>query len=81
MTLAKTVKRTGKVCKMKTTQITMYPDPDDVNAYKDADKLTMKIEEVIMEAWEYLNGKYDESDFSQLPLFATEKPLELNFNK
>lgn len=81
MTLAKTVKRTGKVCEMKTTQITMYPEPDDVSAYKDADKLTRKIEEVIMEAWEYLNGKYDESDFSQLPLFATEKPLELNFDK
>jgi hypothetical protein len=77
--LAKTVKRTGKVSEMKTTQITMYPEKDDPQAFKDVDKLTKGIEYVIGEAWEYLNGKYDENISSQIPLFETQKPLQLQF--
>jgi hypothetical protein len=81
LTLAKMVKRTGKVSEMKLGQITMYPEGDDPTAYKDADKLTKAIEVAIVEAWEYLNGKYDDADLSQLPLFPTEKKLETNFDR
>jgi len=67
MTLSKVVKSSGKVIKFKTPQVTMYPQKDDAVKYHNASKLTEVIEQVIKEAWLYLNGKYSQK--GQLPLF------------
>src|SRR6478609_9122383 len=73
MTLAKEVKRTGKVAIMKTSQVTMYPQMDE-------EKMSEIIEAIIEETWLYLNGKSDYDD-NQLQLFPTEPKLETNFTQ
>lgn len=70
MTLGKYVKRTKKVSEIKTGQITMYPQNDDVTKMADVDKMTAIVEDVIEECWSYLDGKYADEDEGQLPLFA-----------
>lgn len=80
MTLAKEVKRTGKVAVMKTSQVTMYPQMDEENRFEDAEKMSEIIEAVIEESWLYLNGKSEDDD-NQLQLFPTEPKLETNFTK
>lgn len=68
MTLGKNIKATGKVCKIKTSQITMYPDAEDKMKFPYVDKLTPMIETVITEALAYLNGKMDDEG-TQFALF------------
>lgn len=80
MTLAKEIKRTGKVAIMKTSQVTMYPQMDEENRFEDAEKMSEIIEAIIEETWLYLNGKSEDDD-NQLQLFPTEPKLETNFVK
>ena len=80
MTLAKEVKRTGKVAIMKTCQVTMYPQMDEDNRFEDAEKMSEIIEAVIEETWLYLNGKSADDD-NQLVLFPNEAKLETNFTQ
>lgn len=68
MTLGKNIKATGKVAKIKTSQITMYPDAEDKMKFPYVDKLTPMIETVITEALAYLNGKMDDEG-TQFALF------------
>jgi hypothetical protein len=68
MTLGKRIKATGKVSKIKTGQITMYPDAEDKVKFPYVDKLTPMIETAITEALAYLDGKMDE-DGKQFALF------------
>lgn len=64
LTIAKKVKRTGKIVKIVTPQTVMYGQSD----YHQADTMAQMIEEVVKEAWAYIEtGKCDEGD--QLPLF------------
>lgn len=81
LTLAKTVKRTGKVIELNSPQITMYPEQDDLSRFHAADKLSKLIEEVIEHAWDYLNGNYGDEDPAQLPLFQTAPKLQTKFDK
>lgn len=70
LTLSHYVKRTKKISEIKTGQITMYPQSDDVTKFADVDKMTTIIEDVIEECWLYLNGKYaEEEGYNQLALF------------
>ena len=75
MTLEKNVKATGKGAKIKTGQITMYPDAEDKVKFPFADKLTPLIEDVCREAFEYLNGKTDD-DGTQYVLFPEGQLVE-----
>ncbi len=79
MTLAKKIKRTGKVSTIKTPQTTMYPEKEDDQRFAGAEAMSKLIESCIDEAVKYLNGKY-ESDEKQLPLFPFEV-LETNFDR
>ncbi len=70
MKLAHYVKATKKVIPLgPLPQVTMYPQKDDAVKYHNAGAMTKQIEEVIMEAWLYLNGKFDQK--GQLPIFET----------
>jgi len=76
MTLEKEVKATGKGAKIKTGQITMYPDQADKVKFPFADKISPIIEDIIEECWSYLNGKYDESENGQYVLFPNRELIE-----
>jgi hypothetical protein len=69
LTLTKAIDLTGKVAKIKTSQVTMYPSVDDAVKYHNADKMTAVIEDIVEEVWSFLNGKYDSEIDGQLPLF------------
>lgn len=63
LTLSVFTERTNKYSKVSPTgQVTMYPESDDKSKYHDVDKLTAIIEDIIEEAWSYLNGKYGDPD-------------------
>lgn len=61
--MSKLVRRTAKIVTIVTPQVTMYGESE----YDNMEKMTKQIEKVIKEAWEYIEGKYQEPD--QLPLF------------
>lgn len=62
LTMAVISERTGKWSKIKTGQVTMYPEADDKSKYFDVDKLTPIIETLIDKVWGYLGGEYGEED-------------------
>ena len=72
MTVSKHVKSTDKEIKFKTPQVTMYGESE----YSGAEAMSKVINEVIDEAWKYIDGKYSEEEGKQLPLFARQE-LEL----
>lgn len=74
MELSKKVELTGKVAKIKTPQVTMYPQADDSVKYPNADKMTAIIDDIVEEVWSFIRGKYDDSFAGQLPLFADREP-------
>jgi hypothetical protein len=64
LTLAKTVKRTGKIVHIVSPQVVMYGQSD----FHKADEMSQKIEKIEKEVWLYIDeGKSEES--YQLPLF------------
>lgn len=63
MTVSKEVRSTGKMIHFRTPQCTMYGESE----YSKAEEMSKLIEEVISEAFKYLEGK-GESE-AQLPLF------------
>lgn len=75
MTLEKNVKATGKGAKIKTGQITMYPDAEDKVKFPYVDKLTPMIEILIDEAFQYLDGKTD-NEGTQYALFPKRELAE-----
>jgi hypothetical protein len=79
ITLQKFVKRTGKYIRFKTPQITMYPEKDDVQAFKDADKITVIVEDLIEECWAYSDGTKTGEEKKkaavQMALFPKNRPL------
>lgn len=75
MTLEKKVRATGKGAKIKTDQITMYPDAEDKVKFPFVDKLTPLIEEVCDEAFAYLGGKTDDEG-AQYVLFPERELVE-----
>jgi len=70
---------TGKLIDFKCPQVTMYPEKDDESRYTGAEKMSVILEDLIEEAWLYLNGEY--ADEGQLPLFQTEPKLQTNFDQ
>lgn len=82
MNLVHFVKRTEKHIKVgPVSQVTLYPEADSPDAYHQASALAKAIDKVLNEAVLYLNGKYAEDKFADLPLFRTEEKLVLNFVK
>lgn len=79
--LAHLIKATGKYAETKLSQVTMYPEKDETDRYHNAEKMSKAIEKCIEEAFKYLNGKYEEDDPDQLPLFSHDEKLELHFTK
>lgn len=84
LTLAKVVERTGKVVKITLPQVTMYGQSE----YVDAEKMSVIVEDLIEEIWQYLGGEVDAeqlqgADPSQLALFPSMaiKPLDTHFVK
>lgn len=78
LTLDKKIELTGKVAKIKTSQVTMYPQVDDAVKYHNADKMTAIIEDIVEEVWSFLNGKYDsDTDPNQLALFPDREDNKL----
>ncbi len=69
LTLAKEVKRTGKVIKFDTPQVVMYGESE----YEKNEEMSHQVENVLSECWQYINGK-GESE-TQLPLFANIQEL------
>lgn len=68
MKLSHYIKSTKKVIPLGPfPQVTMYPQNDDAVKYHNAAQMTKIIEEIIHEAWLYLDGKFDQK--GQLPLF------------
>ena len=63
--------KTGKVSKIETQQMTMYPAMDDASKYHAADEVAKLVEEIQEEAWLYGAGKYEAEDKpnQQLALF------------
>jgi len=78
--LAKKVNRTNKVIKFKTPQVTMFPEADEATRYASAEKLTTQIECCIEEAYNYLNGKYEDEGI-QFQLFPNDPKLETHFTR
>lgn len=78
--MAKKVQRTNKIIKFRTPQVTMFPEKEDTERYAEAEKLTRLIEQVITEAWAYLNGKFEDQEI-QLKLFENSPKLETNFTR
>ncbi len=68
MVISKKVNRTGKIVPIAVPQTTMYGE----STYPEAEKMSVIIEELIEEVWQYLGGKYEQD--GQLPLFS---PLQL----
>lgn len=69
MTVSKHVKSTDKEIKFKTPQVTMYGESE----YAGAEAMSKVINEVIDEAWKYIDGKYSPEEGKQLPLFARQE--------
>lgn len=79
--LSKQIEKTGKQLKVgPTPQVTMYPEKDDSQRYHNAEAMSKQIEVCIDEAIAYLNGKYEDEDNNQLPLFPWEN-LQTTFDK
>lgn len=76
LTLTKKVKRTEKLISFNTPQTTMYGESE----YHNAEKMAPVIEDVVEEAWSYLDGTKREQE-GQLPLFTRGETIELNFTK
>jgi hypothetical protein len=75
MTVGKWVSKTEKVLEWPITQVTMYPEKDDVKKYHDIDKLTTIVEDIIEECWSYcFLAKFDQE--GQLSLFPTAEKVE-----
>ncbi len=74
ITLGKKVERTGAIKLIDTPQAVMFPTTEDLKVYENTDKMTQVILDLIEESWNYLNGKIEEGQPEQLPLFpmATE---------
>lgn len=78
LTLSKKVDLTGKIARIKTGQVTLYPKVDDAVKYHDADKLANLVEDVVKEAWAYLfSGKYESETNPQLALFPEKHSLKV----
>lgn len=69
--LGKFVEKTGKVSKIQTQQMVMYPATDDSSKYHEVDKVTNIIEAIAAETFLYCGGKCeeDEKENRQLALF------------
>ncbi len=68
--LGKTVDWTKGIKGIKTPEITMYGE----SQFPKVEELTAQIEDVISEAWAYLNGDY-QKETGQLPLFPRNSQL------
>lgn len=69
------VKATNKIIKFASPQITLHPKDEDKVKFPQAPKLAEAIDEIVEEAWSYINGKYGEDledKKMQLPLFDLE---------
>lgn len=78
LTLAKKVELTGKIARIKTGQVTMYPKQDDAVKYHDADKMTAIIEDIVEECWSYIfDGKCEAETNPQLALFPEQRNLKV----
>lgn len=69
MRLEKYVNRTGKYVKIPVAQVTMYGE----SKYEEAAEMSKHVENLILEATAYMNGKCQEDD--QLPLFPSQQAL------
>lgn len=64
--------KTGKVSKIETQQMTMYPAVDDAAKYHAADEVARIMEEIQEEVWLYCEGKFESEPKpnQQLALFT-----------
>lgn len=71
ITLGVKNEKTGKVSKIQTQQMTMYPAQDDASKYHAADEVAKIVEEIQTETWLYCEGKFEDEPKAnqQLALF------------
>lgn len=68
ITLGKLVEKTGKISKIQTQQMVMYPATDDSSKYHKADEVASIVEKIEQEYWLYCEGKCEEEERPNIQL-------------